>query len=136
MKKKPFKALTKGITSFEDVLARRGDKVEDILPYANPKTIRQFAANDRERLDYCAEYLQQDWKADWKNRTQKKWFSVFEHNGSGFGFLRSLYDDWYAYTLCGSRLCQETEELSDFFGKTFITIHTRLLTNNYKTKKS
>jgi hypothetical protein len=47
--------------------------------------------------------------------------------------LSSYYDHWGARTFCGSRLCQKTEELSNFFGKQFLDIHNALLMNDYDT---
>ena len=130
---KKFAELTKGISTFEDVCAKKGDKPESILPYANPINTRQMAANDRERLDYIAEYLQDGFKANYGKWSQEKWFPVFRmpEGGSAFVFLYSRCDAALTYAGCGSRLSLPNEELSDFFGTQFIEIHDRLLANKY-----
>lgn len=47
----------------------------------------------------------------------------------GFGFSGSVFGYRGTYTLVGSRLCLNTEELSDHAGKTFTEIYIPLLTN-------
>lgn len=129
MKKKPlsFQELTSVIETFEDICKRQGDKPEDILPHKNPKTLRQHVNNDNARLDYIAEYLQQGSK-------DRYYYPVFYDRPSGFGFSDSDYGGWSASATCGSRLWQPTREKSDFFGRQFVEIHERLLTNKYKIK--
>lgn len=124
--------ITDRIKSFEDACAEIGEDPIELLPYKNPKTKRQFAANDAMRLDVIAEALRGDFEADWSNSIQRKWRCWFEHNGTtGFGFSGSGCDYSVTFTRVGSRLCMPTEELSNYFGTQFIEIHNRLLTNKY-----
>lgn len=119
-----FEELTAGINTFEDVCARLSEKSEDVLPHANPTTIRQHVDNDNARLDYVAQYLKQ-------GSTENYYFPIFYNDNSGFGFSRSRRDYWSTYSDCGSRLWQPNIACSDFFGQKFVEIHKRLLTNNY-----
>jgi hypothetical protein len=127
---KTFQELTEGIETFEDVCAKRGDNPADILPFPLPVTKRQHAANDRERIDYICEYLQDGFEADY-SKYQEKWTPWFTDNGSGFGFADSYYDHTATHAGVGSRLSLPTEELSDFFGKKFEVLHVRWLINKY-----
>lgn len=69
-----------------------------------------------------------EWKADWLNLNQKKWFPLFEYKvGSGFGFSYSNYVGSSAYTLVGSRLCFENENESKKTAIRFIKIYNKFL---------
>ena len=96
-----------------------------------PKTFREAAINDYARLDIIAEALQEGEKCNWSDSNQRKWRPWFEYNGSGFGFSGSGYGYTVTYAGVGSRLCFLSEKKADYFGKQFIEIHSRLLTNNY-----
>lgn len=127
MKQKSFEELTKGIASFEDVVARRGDKVEDIIPHAEPKTVRHEINNANTRVDYVAEYLRQ-------GSTRNFYYPVFDRNAStpsGFGFLDSVYAYWRTLTHCGSRLWQPTGEHSRFLAELLIKDFELLLKTHY-----
>lgn len=130
---KTFAELTEGVKTFEDVLAKKGDKSEDILPYATPINSRQHAANDRAILDYIAEYLQDGYVADYSDWDEYKYYPWFRFNKSesAFGFAGSLCGDADSNATVGSRLVFPTEEVSDFYGTQFIEIHNRLLLNKY-----
>lgn len=78
----------------------------------------------RLKLILIASVLRGDWKPDFENRNQQKWYPWFEYlAGSGFDFSNSDYDYGIAATTVGSRLCFPTKELSDYFGKQFIELH-------------
>lgn len=123
--------ITEIVKTFEDACINRGYHPETILPYKCPKNKREYAMNDYARLDIIAEALQQDFVFDWSDSNQRKWRVWFEHSSSGFGFSFTHYVYSYSVTTVGSRLCMPTEELAIYFGKQFIEIHNRLLTNNY-----
>lgn len=131
--KKSFIELTEGITCFEDICIKKGDNAEDILPFKSPINARQMAANDREVLDYIAEYLQDGFKADYSDINQWKWspWFLYDKNSSAFVFAGSHCDFTFAIAGVGSRLSFPTEEISDFFGKIFIELHNRWLLNKY-----
>lgn len=50
---------------------------------------------------------------------------------AGFGFLDTSYRSSYAYASLGFRLCQETEEKAEYFGRQFIRIWADYLAFNF-----
>ena len=70
-------------------------------------------------LMVCAKAVRGNWVPDWTNSRQWKYYPWFDmRSGSGLSY------DGYAYVYSasnvGSRLCFETSEQAEFFGKTFI----------------
>lgn len=125
--------LLQGINGFEDLCKKRGDNPEDILPWKSPINARQMAANDRERLDYIAEHIQDGFKADWADGDEEKWFAVywFDSKKSAFVFASTNCRWTYTYAGVGSRLCFPSREVAEAFGRFTEEIHARLLANNY-----
>lgn len=69
-----------------------------------------------------------DWKADWNNWDQRKWFPWFDMQSSGsfvFGGANDVYS--YAYAGDGSRLCFPTEEMAEYAGRQFTDIYSRII---------
>ena len=127
--------LMQGINTFEDLCKKRGVSPEDILPWKSPINARQMAANDRERLDYIAEYIQDGFVADWGNSDEYKYYPYYwyDKSESAFVFTNTAY--YWALTntntVVGSRLCFPDRETSDFYGKFTEEIQDRLLANKY-----
>ena len=80
-----------------------------------------------EMLKIVVKAIVGDWVADWNNGNQRKWAPIFNLS-SGFGFSVSSYGCGITTTLCGSRLCFETEAQSNHAATTFIKIYERFLT--------
>jgi hypothetical protein len=80
-----------------------------------------------EKAKVFTEAIRGDWKPDWNNTNQKKWFTVFCLS-SGFGFSYSRHFYGRTDAIVGSRLCFETSEQSDYAGNQFIAIYKDLLT--------
>jgi len=64
------------------------------------------------------------WTPDWNNKREYKYFPWFEVKAdtarpSGFGFSASSYVGWNAGTVCGSRLCTDSNEKALYIAKTF-----------------
>ena len=72
-----------------------------------------------------------EWKPDYSNPDQQKWFPVFKASspGSGFSFTGSGYLFVSAVADVGSRLCFESEEKSLFSGTRFTKFWEALITN-------
>lgn len=51
---------------------------------------------------------------------------------AGFGFLSTNYRSSYSYALIGFRLCQETPEKAEYFGKQFIELWAEYLAFGFK----
>lgn len=84
-KKEVKKDVTERVKTFEDAMAETGrpavpefsDVPEDLRDY--------FKA--QYKMVVIAEALNEGWKADWTDGSQKKWFSWFFVSSSGFAFL-------------------------------------------------
>lgn len=59
-----------------------------------------------------------NWKPDWKNSGQYKYFCWFDLS-SGSGLSSFTYDFWHSISYVGSRLCLPDEETANYVGKTF-----------------
>jgi len=69
-----------------------------------------------------------DWKPDWTNWDQPKWFPWFDMQSSG----AFVFDDTdYATSIAGagyaSRLCFPTEELAEYAGRQFTDIYSNII---------
>lgn len=62
------------------------------------------------RLAMIVQAINGDWKPDWNNSNQRKWWGWFWMDSPGFRFFDSSYTCSYTRTTGGSRLCFETEE--------------------------
>ena len=54
--------------------------------------------------------INNEWKPDWSNWDQYKYYPWFEVLSSGFGFSTSFYLYDHSVTTVGSRLCTDTSE--------------------------
>lgn len=103
------------IKTFEDALAERGVKAEDIYnPLDKPKHIIM------DKLEFLADVINEGWKAELSNPKQQKWYPWIKHLSSGVGFDLSYYYYDLTHTSVGVRLFFETKEKSDYFGNQFI----------------
>lgn len=125
-KKEVKKDVTERVKTFEDALRETGrpgvpefsDVPEDLRDY--------FKA--QYKMVVIAEALNEGWKADWTDGSQKKWFPWFFVSSSGFAF----YDTHSFYCSSpgagdSSRLCFKTEALARYAGKQFVQIWDDLL---------
>jgi len=120
MNKKEFKQ----ITSFEDACKILGidTTLPDVstFPQEMKKQIIAFY-----KLSIIGKAISQEWVADFTNHDQYKWFPVFyiKKSKSALGGVAARYS---SYALLGpanssyvSRLCYETEEISDYIAEAF-----------------
>ena len=76
-----------------------------------------------ERIQICAEVWRNilQWKADYDDENQKKWFPWFtKQTNSGFVFSHTLCEGRHSGTSGGARLALPTSEIAAEFGKTFL----------------
>jgi len=111
---KSFVIDYRNIDSYEDAVEMRPVDEDDIIyPTDRPHIVAY--------KQYChiVKAINGNWKADYNDPNQKKWFPVFLSSGSGFGF--SYSDSYYdsRFSSVGSRLVFESEAKSDHMGKTF-----------------
>jgi hypothetical protein len=71
------------------------------------------------------------WIPNWKT-SERKWWPWFDMDSdkhpSGVGFSYSVCDHWYTRTTVGSRLCFESEELSDLSVELYPEVYISSLT--------
>jgi hypothetical protein len=63
--------------------------------------------------------INNEWKPDWSNWDQYKYYPWFEVLSSGFGFSVSLSYFAHASTYVGSRLCTDTREKALYIAEQF-----------------
>jgi hypothetical protein len=68
-----------------------------------------------------------DWKPDWNDSNQRKWFPWFRMSSGGFVFFAT--DCAYSNANAGnaSRLCFPTEEMAEYAGRTFTDVYSRII---------
>jgi len=78
------------------------------------------------KLEHIIYVINQDWKPDYTNNNQKKWYPYFNAD-SCFGFFNAgyYYDALGANT--GSRFCLESQEKAEYCGKTFTKLYEEYL---------
>jgi len=107
---------------------------EDACREANVSPERLFNENDTmderayKKLKLIIRVINEGWKPNWDNTSERKWYPWFIARPGGFGFSYSYDDNWLASTDCGSRLCLQTEEKADYVGKQFEDIYNEFLT--------
>lgn len=93
-----------------------------MLPKRHQKAIIAFYM-----LTIIAEALNGDWKPNWNNWSQSKYYPYFTKNQSGFGFSRTYYDYWITSTFVGSRLCFKSREIAEYAGTQFKKLYSDFL---------
>ena len=69
-----------------------------------------------------------DWKADWNDWDQRKWFPWFDMLSSGsFVFRDTLCGYSCAIAGSASRLCFPTKEMVEYVGKQFTDVYSRII---------
>jgi len=126
--KEDTRTIFEKVKTFEDAYALLPKSDYNIKDYDKIKNlvIADYIKDSLKRV-IIAKALNEGWIPNWSNTSERKWFPYFSF-GSGFGFSRSVYDDWRSVTDVGSRLCFKSEELSNYFGKQFIDLHESVLT--------
>jgi len=68
-----------------------------------------------------------DWKTNWEDGSQKKWYPWFKVSSGGFVFYVAPYRYSGADAGSASRLCFPTEELAIYAGKQFIELYKKFI---------
>lgn len=115
--KKDFLKDWRDIKTYEDAVEFRPVDEDDVIyPTDRPHIV------DYKKVCHIVKAINGNWKADYNDEDQRKWFPVFLSSGSGFGFSHSRYYYVFRYSCVGSRLVLENEEKSDHLGKTFLQL--------------
>ena len=115
----------KEIKSYEDAC-----KVLGILPISE-NAVAAFPKEDRKsmlayhKLTIIARAINGGWKPDWNDRTQYKYYPVFYYENAGLSYAATTYHAAaYTHAHFGSRLCFQTEAMSDYAAATFADLYT------------
>lgn len=69
-----------------------------------------------------------DWKPNWNDWDQRKWFPWFDMQSSGgFVFYGAGSDSSCASAGNAARLCFPTEEMAEYAGRTFTDVYSRII---------
>lgn len=80
------------------------------------------------KLAIINQALNEDWKPDWTNDSQYKWFPYVNNASSSVGgFSFRAYVTWSTKTGVGSRLCFKSKELAEYAGTQFIAEYNEFL---------
>ena len=123
-------AKTKLIASFEEACKKEGLNPVEEIPFKNPANGRQIAVNAAAKLFIIAKALNGDWKADWNNWNQGKYYPWFDMRsspagGSGFSYGDCVYGRSSSYV--GSRLVYKDLETAEYAGTKFLDIYRDLM---------
>ena len=115
----------KEIKSYEDAC-----KVLGVQPISE-NAVAAFPAEDRKsmlayhKLTIIARAINGGWKPDWNNRSQYKYYPVFYYENAGLSFAYTLtHAASTTNASIGSRLCFQTEAMSDYAAATFADLYT------------
>ena len=114
----------KEIKSYEDAC-----KVLGIQPISE-NAVAAFPKEDRKsmlayhKLTIIARAINGGWKPDWNDRTQYKYYPVFFYENAGLAYANANYSASVTTASIGSRLCFQTEAMSDYAAATFADLYT------------
>jgi hypothetical protein len=77
------------------------------------------------QLEIIARALNGNWKPDWTNWDQNKYFPWFVFQGGRFVFNVVYY--YFTYSYLGSRLCYKDEKTAEYAAETFIDLYEKML---------
>lgn len=125
-------------------------ELEELFPELKPKDIRDrvktyedalevlrrdhFDENNlypreiaRRMLEIIIEALNEEWKPDFNDIRQSKWYCFYYVSSSGLGCSISSYSPTAAITHFGVRLCLKSKELADYIGEQFENLYKEML---------
>ena len=115
---------TKKIKTFEE--ACKALNQDPTLPeYPMLSEAEKKAAIAHYKLVIIARALNGNWKPDWTNWNENKYFPWFDFRGGRFVFRLVGCD--YTLSYLGSRLCFRTRELAEYAGKHFEDLYNQFL---------
>lgn len=115
------------IKTFEDACEYAGLHPVAVLPFMNPTDAEEEALNAVRKMWIIARVLNGDWKADFKDNSQWKYYPWFKADKSGFGLSYGGYGRWTTVTDCGVRFAFKDEKTAKYAGQQFIDIYNKFL---------
>jgi hypothetical protein len=117
------------VKTFEDACEILGKDPVKVLPCKNPSEDFEIAMNAIAMIFIIIEAINEDWRADFSNTNQSKYYPWFEQK-SGFGLSFLGYVNWLTDTLCGVRFACETSDKAKYVGTQFLHIYNQFLIYN------
>lgn len=117
--KKVFqKDIMERIQTLDDVFQETGADPYRVVPYPNPESPEEKATNGyRLAMEICKAY-KEGWEADFRDKTQPKYFAYFTPSDSGSGLSLDANGRWYSTAPAGSRLAwKNPDHIRDAFKK-------------------
>lgn len=100
----------------------KDNKLKVTLPHLNPKDSDEEWDNSAVMLRHIFKIRRGNWKPDYTDGNQPKWFPRFTLSSSGLAFEFSNANFWNTFLSVGSRLCLPTEKMSDSVAREFLPI--------------
>lgn len=124
--------VTERIKTWEDAANEMGIDPVTSPPFPIPVGSFENAANAFFKLDVIATVLLEGVVLDWTNSDQRKYYAWFNNYkpGSCFSFGGSGCGWTAANSRGGARLCVDTAEKAEYFGRQFIDIFNQFLNPN------
>jgi len=113
--------ITDRIKTYEDACAEIGESPVDEL-----KMLSDGFTPDEiiyRKLKTVTKALVGNWKADWSNHDQNKWYPYFRLSSAGFSFCVAAFHCAGARASGASRLCFPSDELATYAGKQFTELY-------------
>lgn len=124
MEKQEKEAMEK-IKTFAD--AQRETGAQDTPDFNEaPEEVREFLKAIYQAA-VITKALVGDWKPNWNDSNQEKWFPWFRMSSGGFVFGGAGYGCSRAYAGVASRLCFPSEEMAEYAGRQFTDIYSRII---------
>jgi len=124
--KKEEKTVTEMIKSFED--AQKATGRPNVPDFSNvPEDLRDYFIA-LYKMAIISEALNGDWKADYNDSSQPKYYPWFWLSCAGFVFDGTYYYFSTAHAGNASRLCFKTREIAKYAGEQFLSIWTDIIT--------
>jgi len=115
------------VKSYEDVCKIKGIDPVASLPFPDPKTPEEKAINGFTKVIRTIEVLNGDWKPDWNNYNQPKYYPLWDMRspkgavvGSAAGFSYHGYDYDDSFSDLSSRLVLKDRKSAEHIAKYFI----------------
>ncbi len=124
MEKQEKEAMEK-IKTFAD--AQRETGAQDTPDFNEaPEEVREFLKAIYQAA-VITKALVGDWKPNWNDSNQEKWFPWFRMSSGGFVFYVTYCDYSDASAGYASRLCFPSEEMAEYAGRQFTDIYSRII---------
>jgi len=112
------------IRDYKDICEELGEKELTLKHFRSIPVYLKVRLLARTQLEQIAKLVNREYKVDWKNKDQYKWYPYFEFAvGRGLVFRISHGDGHYFNGLVAFK----DRPTSDFVGKTFTSIYEKLM---------